>query len=236
MQPPQVCKVQLVDKKQLNAKFVQYYFEYVSPASVPFEAGQYASFKVSEHGDRRSYSICSSPEKAHGFELMVDNTPNGLGVRYLDSMQLGQTADVLAPMGVFTIADDPTEEQLMLIATGSGVTPFRSMVLDLLQEKQDQREIWLYWGLRHLEDLFWQDEFQELSEMFPNFHFHPVISQPTPEWPLCRGRVTDCLAVHALPPKAGYYLCGNQAMIKEVMAFLPTKGVEPQHIHHEKFY
>ncbi len=236
MQPPQVCKAQLVDKRILNSKFIHYYFEFTQPASIPFAPGQYTSIKVSEHGDRRSYSICSSPEKNHGFELLVDKDPDGLGVKYLDNLLPGQEMEALFPMGVFTVANDPAEEALVFVATGSGIAPFRSMILDQLQERKNTQPIWLYWGLRHLEWLFWQDEFQELAEQFPNFHFHPVLSQAVDEWPLCRGRVTDCLSIHELPPKAGYYVCGNQTMIKDVMTLLPTRGVEPTHIHHEKFY
>ena len=84
--------------------------------------------------------------------------------------------------------------------------------------------------------MFWQDEFSELAESFPNFHFHPVISKATDQWPLCRGRVTNCLTLHQQPAEAGYYLCGNQSMIEEVTTMLAQKGVPPTRVHHEKFF
>ena len=98
------------------------------------------------------------------------------------------------------------------------------------------RPIILYWGLRHAEDLIYQDEFQQLSTAFPNFKFHPVLSQSPNEWSLCRGRVTDCLSIHDLMPNSGYYLCGNQTMIADVITVLTQRGVAAEKIHHEKFY
>lgn len=234
--PPQRCTARLEDKLQHNSKFTQYMFELVEPHTVPFLAGQYVSMKVSDQGLRRSYSISSSPGITHGFELLLDITPQGVGTKYLESLKFGDTVEILMPMGMFTIAEDPTEKHLVFIATGSGVAPFYSMIQDLLQEKHDPRPITLFWGLRYAEDLFWEDEFSRLSEAFPQFVFHPVLSKAVDEWPLCRGRVTDCLSVHTLPENAGYYLCGNAPMIADVSALLTQKGITKEHIHHEKFY
>ena len=236
LQPPQRYTARFEDKVQHNEKFVQYMFELENPHIMQFLAGQYVSMKVSDKGERRSYSIWSAPDIQHGFELLVDITPQGIGSLYLENLQFGQQVDVLGPMGMFTVADDPTEEALVFIATGSGITPFNAMILDQLQLKQDTRPITLYWGLRYAQDMFWQNEFSLLAQYFPNFKFHPVLSKAEDEWPLCRGRVTDCLLNHEQPRNAGYYLCGNAGMITDVSQLLTNQGVALEHIHHEKFY
>lgn len=234
---PQQMIARFEDKIVHNEKFVQYSFEMTEPHRLQFVAGQYVSIKVDDRGIRRSYSICSAPDIDHGFELLVDKAPQGLGVQYLEQLKYGSEVQVLAPMGVFVMEDDPTEESVVYIATGSGIAPMRSMILDQLQVKHDTRPMILYWGLRHEKDMFWLLEFQELSTKFPNFTFHPLLSQPeTTEWPLCRGRVTDCLNNHDHPEKAGYYICGNERMLADVIALLEKKGIEKNHIHHEKFY
>lgn len=233
---PQPCKAKLADRIVHNAKFTQYFFELIEPAQKEFVAGQYVSVKVTERGDRRSYSIASNPNTPHRFELLVDVTPQGLGTTYLNNLQLGQEIDVLMPLGMFTVPDNSSETSLAFLATGSGIAPFRSMILDQLQNKRDTRSITLYWGMREISQLFWQDEFQELARNFSNFHFHPVISQPVPEWPLCRGRVTDCLRTHEFDQTAGYYLCGNAPMLQEVLGILAEHAVPQDHIHHEKFF
>jgi ferredoxin-NADP reductase len=233
---PQQFTVKLSHKTVLNPKFEHYDFELVSPNKMSFVAGQYVSFAVSDQGHRRSWSICSSPSIDHGFEIVIDPAPMGVGTQFLQSMKPGDEAQVLGPLGRFVIDESGAEQAIVFIATGVGITPFRSMILDLLQVKNDQRPMTLYWGLRHAEDLIWQDEFQELSAHFKNFRFHPVLSRAAQEWPLCRGRVTDCLSIHALPENAGYYLCGNDQMITDVRSLLEGKGVAPERIHREKFY
>lgn len=238
MQPPQQYRAKLEDKEIKNDSYVQFKFELIEPHTLNFEAGQYASIKVAENGARRSYSISSSPGITHGFETTVDLKPGGIGSQFLQNLNFGDEIELLAPMGNFTIDKNLGEQAIVLVATGSGISPFYSMIQDLLQEKQDQRQIWLFWGLRYAQDLFWQDEFALLKDHFPNFNFHPVLSRAPEDWPLCRGRVTDCLSVHQLPEfeKVGYYLCGNAQMIADVSQVLTSRGVKPEFIHHEKFY
>lgn len=237
MTPPVQFTARLEDKQVHNQKFTQYHFEFVQPYSLDFTAGQYVSIKVAEDGTRRSYSICSSPGINHGFETLLDVEPAGIGCTYLESLEFGAEISLLAPLGKFVLETAVPDEEIVLVATGSGISPFRSIILDLLQEKQDQRPISLYWGLRHAEQLCWQDEFSQLSEYFPNFKFHPVLSQAPAEWPLCRGRVTDCLSTHQLPTsqKTGYYLCGRAQMITDVSQILVERGVLTENIHYEKF-
>jgi NAD(P)H-flavin reductase len=237
LSPPKLMMARLEDKTIHTEKFVQYAFELESPHLMPFVAGQYVSLKVSETGARRSYSICSTPDTNHGFELLIDLAPNGLGCQYLQGLQFGDQIQVLGPMGMFVVEDRPEETALAFVATGSGIAPIRAMVLDQLQVKKDTRPITLYWGLRHEKDMFWQQEFQELSDSFENFTFHPTMSQPeTGQWTLCSGRVTDCLNTHDLLPNAGYYICGNERMLHDVLELLKQKGVPEVNLHHEKFY
>jgi NAD(P)H-flavin reductase len=235
-QAPQQFTAVFEEKIIYNDKYVEYHFELQQPHRMEFAAGQYVSMKVSERGDRRSYSICSSPLVQHGFELLLDVSPHGIGTQYIENLNFGDQVEVLAPLGGFVIQQQLQEEEFVFVATGSGIAPFRSMLLDLLQGQHDTRPITLYWGLRHAQHLFWQNDFLDLAQAFPNFKFHPVISQAVDEWPLCRGRVTDCLSIHELPKQAGYYLCGNAAMITEVNTLLQQKGVLEQNIHYEKFY
>jgi NAD(P)H-flavin reductase len=236
MIPPKQFTAKLEDKIVFNDKFTQYNFELIEPYTMEFYAGQYVSIKVNEQGLRRSYSISSSPAITHGFELMVDNTPNGVGTNFLRNLQFGDQIELLVPLGQFILADNSKEEAVVMVATGSGITPFRSMVLDLLQVKQDQRPIHLHWGIRDADHLIWLDEFAQLEDAFSNFRFHPVVSRPQAEWNLCRGRVTDCFSMHELVPNAGYYMCGGKPMIISMMELLQKRGVAPESLHHEKFF
>lgn len=238
--PVQQCTAVLSEKIQLTEKYLHLYFEMKESHTFEFEAGQYVSIGMPDSPMRRSYSIASSPATKHGFEVLIDQSPQGIGTTYLSHLEPGAEVSFMGPMGIFTLAKEEQaakEKALVFVGTGSGVAPLRSMILELLHSQNDQREIWLYFGLRHVEDIFWQEEFQEIDEAFPNFHFHLTLSKPSEGWPLCQGRVTDCLSVHELPVDAGYYLCGNKAMVEDVSKLLiDTKGVPKEFVHHEKFY
>lgn len=234
---PKQMVARLEEKKTHTDKFVQYSFELDTPHQIEFFAGQYVSIKVAENGARRSYSICSTPDIKHGFELLIDLAPHGLGCQFLEGLKFGDTVQVLGPLGVFVVEDRPEEKSLAFVATGSGIAPIRAMILNQLQVKKDTRPITLYWGQRYMADMFWVDEFQELAESFPNFNFHPTLSRPESEaWTLCSGRVTDCLGTHDLPPDAGYYICGNERMLHDTVDLLKSRGVPEANLHHEKFY
>lgn len=236
MYRPQQMKAKLVEKQVYNEKFTHYWFGLVQPHTMQFDPGQYVSMVVDATGDRRSYSIASKPENQDAFELLIDHTPGGAGCQFLANLQIGAEVDVMGPLGRFVFVPGGTEEELVFVATGSGIAPFRSMIMTLLQEGTERRPMTLYWGMRYVEELFWLDEFQDLAESFSNFKFHPVISRAVAEWPLCRGRVTDCLNIHQVPINAAYYLCGNATMIEEVTALMQGKGVATENIHFEKFF
>lgn len=236
IQPPQFYTARLEEKVVHNEKYTQLMFELVAPHQLTFQAGQYLSLQVNDQGLRRSYSICSSPNINHGFEFLIDVAPDGVGTRYLLQLQFGQEIKALGPMGVFILAEPTQEDAIILVGTGSGIAPLRAMAFELLQTQQDQRPLTLLWGMRHESQLFWLDEFQELADNFANFRFMPILSRALPEWPLSRGRVTDALQLMELLPRTGFYMCGNDRMILDVIAVLQQRGVEPSFIHHEKFY
>lgn len=234
--PPQVYTAKLADKFVHNQKFTQYQFELVQPNTMEFAAGQYVSVAVGTQGHRRSYSIVSTPDNTHGFELFLDPKPDGLGSQFMEGLQFGDTIQVLGPMGKFVVQSQDVSIPLVFIATGSGIAPMKSMLYDQLQKHGKERHMTLYWGLRYETELCWQEDLKDLVANFPNVLFHPVISKAKNAWPLCHGRVTDCLSVHAVDPQAEYYICGNAQMIQDVMGVLQTREVPSAQIFHEKFY
>jgi|GEM_PF-350713 len=235
----------LEDVLVYNDRFAKYEFELTEPHRLEFLAGQYLTIQVSDKGEMRAYSICSPPAIDHGFELLIDHQPNGVGVNFFKRLGLNpaqpQIIKGLGPMGRFTLVNrlgqaEVDEQALVLVATGCGVAPMMSVLLDQLQTKGDQRPITLYWGMRKAEDLFWLEDFNLLVDTYANFHFYPILSQPTPEWTLSRGHVDDLLVAHDFIPQTGFYLCGGRSMIVENKQLLTDRGILPQFIHHEHFF
>jgi NAD(P)H-flavin reductase len=221
----------------IKGRFQYVTFELTEPNTLDFKAGQFIMMNVPGMAAKRSYSIASNPAENHKVEVLVDVGPQGDGSMYLQSLNPGEEVSFIAPAGQFLIADDATEEKLILIATGSGISAIRSMALNLLQTKNDQRPITLHWGMRYVQDIFWETEFRLLEKQYANFHFDLVISKAPEGWPLCIGHVTDCLKSHHQDvSRTGFYICGNQGMIKEVSAQLMSRGVKEANIHHERFF
>lgn len=236
----QTYTAKLSEKKVYTERFIQLRCELVLPSRLAFQAGQYLILTVPGDPKRKSYSICSDAQTQHAIELLIDISPDGAGSRYLATVEVGEDITFMAPFGRFILPapgspEEQQEQSLAFIATGSGIAPIRSQILDLLLTRQDTRPMTLYWGMRYSDDFFWLEDFELLAQEHPNFTFHPVLSRPGEDWPLCRGRVTDCLSVHELLPSAGYYVCGNSDMITDTASVLQKRGVPAERIHHEKF-
>ncbi len=220
-----------------NEKFLYVKFELVLPDRIEFQAGQYVSIKVNEQGERRSYSIASTPDDNHGFHILAEIVPGGKGSEYLKGLQNGDTIELLGPLGRF-VANTDESSKLLFVATGSGIVPIYSMINDLLVNKHETKQIRLHWGLRDESHMFWFDNFERLMGIYPNFVFDPVLSQPGESWSLCSGHVQDCLTRDFGEKKLSEwqgYVCGNPEMVEQVSAKLVELGMKAELVHHEKF-
>lgn len=236
--PVSLYTSRLAEKTLLGEKYLFLKLELIEPNKISFDAGQYILLNAPTTPQKKQYSIASAPRLDHAIELLVEILPNGVASGYLNSLSPGAEVTFYAPAGEFAVKSEVenTQDPLVFIATGSGIAPLRSQILDQLRSKETKRPIWLYWGMRHAQELFWLEDLEELKDNFPNFSYHLVLSKAPEEWTLCRGRVTDCLGIHDLPRvPAHYYLCGNPHMIDDVMSVLSQRGVAPEYIHHEKF-
>lgn len=239
--PIQDFRARLSERTDLNPRFIELRFELVEPNRLQFRAGQYVMIKVPGIPHTRSYSIASAPRMNHAIELLIDLQPQGPGTQYLQSLRPGDEIEFKAPVGIFTVPDIDSEigrneKELIFLATGSGIAPYKGIAEDLLLEKKDSRMITLIWGLRYEIDQFWYEELQLLAQEHQNFSFQPVLSQPQGPWSFHKGHVTDVLRIQDDYTQRGFYLCGNNAMIMEGRHILAEKGVPPQHIHSESFH
>jgi len=225
-----------------NERYYLVKLEFVNPLRMEFLAGQYVSVKVSAEGERRSYSIASTPDVLHGVTLVVEIVTNGLGSKFWQDKGVGEEVEMVGPMGQFVVQKEG-EKKVLFAATGSGIVPVKSMIEDLLINKSEQKPLRLHWGMRSEEDLFWLDDFERLAEEHPNFVFDLVLSRPSEEWELCTGYVQDCLrrdfGSTSLPQVglAGWeaYVCGATGKVESIKKELCKLGMVPKRILTERF-
>ena len=213
---------------------------YVESKSFDFKPGQYMIFHVpgAEKELRRSYSISTPPSDKGHFEVCVRAVSGGYGSNYVHRLRPGMRLKVEGPVGDFVLREDSTKD-IVMVATGTGIAPIRSMLMHLL-DTHSRRRIRLFFGLRHESDLFYGDLMRGLAAHHPEFEHHVILSAPDPaRWAGPRGRVTDLIEAHLTrdaAAKSEAYLCGSQAMIESATGALVAKGMPAGDVMHENFY
>jgi NAD(P)H-flavin reductase len=239
MSQAQTYKAKVAEHILINEKFQYIDMELLKPHRIEFKAGQYVSIDIGG-SERRSYSIASKPSEYHEVEICVDVSPGGKGSDFLKNLKPGDEVDLMGPLGQFVLKPfdeaQGKEKKLLMVATGSGIAPLRSIIREQLEEKKEEREIKLFWGLRFVEDMFWEEDFRRMHKYFNNFEFRFVLSKPPNFWPLNSGHVTQEVETLELGSDWGVYLCGSQAMVKEVSELVISKGVPKDQVHFEKFF
>lgn len=231
---PQQCTAVIESKEQLTPNVYLVNFRLQNPESMSFLAGQTVSLHAAD-GANRSMSIASPPSDATHILMCHDVKPGGPGSQWTLAHNVGDVGTFMAPLGIF-ILDKQSHRKKVFVATGTGVAPFRSMLLDYLPQHGSEN-FTLYWGLRHEEDIYWNEEFVELSKKYPNFRYVLTLSQPSETWTGKRGRVTDHVTQEEkLLSESEFYLCGNKAMVKEMDEKLAGAGVPRDQIYKELYF
>ena len=207
------------------------------PAAIAFKAGQFISFEIQQEGKKfpltRPYSIVSPPSRHDSLDLLLNLVPGGPGSSYLFNLRAGDITQFKGPAGAFYLHDDHDRDHLF-VATGTGVAPFRSMLVTLF-ERGCSSAITLLWGVRHQRDLYYQNELHGLASSHPNFKFIMTLSRPGDGWSGETGRVTRLVEERITSVQnLAVYLCGNSGMLKDVTEAVRKKGLCP--IYREKFY
>ena len=214
------------------------WFRVIDDEDFTFFPGRFVGIeaKVAGMGYRRSpYCILSPPNDEKTFELLVRIVPEGPLSRYLASLTAGDVINFRGPTGRSMLPkEDDTE--LVLLATGVGISPFVSLV-SYLAEQGSERPIRLYWGLRLQEDICLVDELDNLVRRAASFSYQISLSRPPAGWTGLRGRLTESVPplLETLGDKH-FYLVGNGAMNKEMFAALSDAGVPKQLVYQEDYF
>jgi ferredoxin-NADP reductase len=203
-------------------------------------AGQHVDVRLTaEDGYQaeRSYSIASAPEDPH-LVLTVERLDDGEVSPYLtDELRPGDELELRGPIGGYFVWERSLGGPLLLLAGGSGVVPFRSM---LRHWAGGERNIIprLVYSSRSLSDVIYRDEFTRLAgDDGADVRFALTREWPD-DWEGHRGRVDrDYLEDVSWAPQERplVYVCGPTAFVEAVAEALVGMGHEPQAIKTERF-
>jgi ferredoxin-NADP reductase len=231
-------KARLVGQKALAPEVHHFEFEVPGVETFHFTPGQFVSVvdRVDGKEITRAYSI-ASPRDGNRFELCLNRVEEGIVSPYLFDLKPGDEIELGEPLGYFTLRHPG--HRAVFVATGTGIAPFRSMLLDHLPKIQPH--INLLFGVRHEYGLLYRDELERLQNEYHSFRFLPTITRPTSSWTGRTGRVQahldEALAMQSYEDgtTVDVYICGLKQMVDEVRTELKRRGFDRKQIIYEKY-
>ena len=205
---------------------------------------------------KRAYCIASSPVNREFMEFYVALVPGGALTPRLFNLKIGDRIWLSQrPVGTFTFDDSrvPKGANVVLIATGSGLAPFVSMLSTHLKFPPEHRVAVIH-GVRHSWDLGYRTILMAMEHLRTNLTYVPVVSRPNEEpvpWKGATGHVQDVWESGVLekawdsrpgPEDTHIFMCGSPHMSESLIALLAQEGFkedtknEPGQIHVKKYW
>jgi ferredoxin-NADP reductase len=213
-------------------------FQFQPERPLAFEAGQYLRYTLDHpepdnRGVHRFFTIASAPSE--GFVLLTTrlSTPGSSFKRALSRLDVGAVVEASGPYGRFTYADRAAPS--VFVAGGIGITPIRSIFMDLMSRPADADITLLYANttpeipFRHLLD--------DLASKQPRLTIVYTVSQPDSEWRGPVGRIDEAFIREHVPLASmpAFYVSGPKAMVQAIEGALHTVGVADDKITQDYF-
>jgi len=203
----------------------------------PFQAGQYINLAVEIDGVRtsRAYSISSPPTQTAYYDITVRRIEEGFVSDYLlDRAKVGDSFESSGPSGNFYYNPLFHGNNLVFIAGGSGVTPFMSMLREVI-DAGIERQIHLIYGSRSVDDAIFHAELTEYASSYPNFTYSLVISEPATGYQGLTGLIDAQLLKSLIPDLSAptFYMCGPTALYEFTSSELQKLGIPRRRIRRE---
>ncbi|QWP77676.1 ferredoxin--NADP reductase [Lysobacter sp. K5869] len=239
--------LKLVSRRMLAPTVGHYVFQRDDGEPLDYIPGQFIQVHF-QYADgtatKRSYSLATIHDHALGpgetVEIAVSYVPGGAATALFEGLNDGDAVQASGPFGRFCLMPADANRRYLLIATGTGVTPYRAMLPQLEQQIRERGiEVVLLFGARTPEELLYGDEFRAFAERVPGFRFVPCFSRELPADPhpdVRHGYVQQFLAEFA-PEGSGdiAYLCGNPNMVDACFEALKGYGLAVPQIRREKY-
>ena len=189
---------------------------------IQFTAGQHITIGTRGSLNQREYSVYSG-EQQNYLEILVKEVLDGNVSIQLRNSKPGDLLEVNGPFGSFRLEiKDMYSRKHLFIATGTGISPFHSMVTSY-----PGIDYTILHGIRYLNEAYDKIEYE------PERYIACISREKSSGY---NGRVTDYLSDYPTEPDTIYYLCGNSSMIFEATGILRNKGVTGDRILREVYF
>ena len=168
----------------------------------------------------RPFSLASPPSKSE-YELLVKLMSGGVASTFFETAEIGDRIHFSGPHGNFHI--DPNHHAVRLIASSTGIAPFRAILPALLDSQKSPHAVTLVSIPSIGEPNLLSEEFEALTSRYNHFRYIPVTDF---------GAYLDTLAII---PEEDIYLCGGPNFLHDIKTALLVKGADLDQIHYEEF-
>lgn len=245
--------LKLVSRRMLAPTVAHLAFARDDGQPLDFVPGQFLQVHF-HYGDgtatKRSYSLATRrdqapamdpPGQALSAEIAVSYVAGGAATALFEGLAIGDQVDASGPYGRFCLLPGDDNTRYLLIATGTGVTPYRAMLPQLAALIAERGiQVVLLQGARTREELLYGDEFRAFADAHPaNVRFVPCLSRELPAQPhpdARHGYVQQFLGEFLPDPETDIaYLCGNPNMVDACFEALKDAGLDIRRIRREKY-
>ena len=208
-----------------------------------FRAGQYVNVEAAIDGMwiSRPFSIASPPDESYRenyYDLTIRTRDDGfLAPWIMANWKNGSLVQTSDPQGYFCYEPLRDAKTVVCLAGGSGVTPFRSIIPDLLRHEPGVIIVLLY-GITSPSEILFHGEWNQMAAENPGrFRFVPVCSDDTAGWSGKRGLLSaELIAAHVSHPEdASFFVCGPTAMHGFLETELDKIDLRPRQVRRETF-
>ncbi|WP_028388607.1 ferredoxin--NADP reductase [Legionella fairfieldensis] len=233
----------LEDSFMLSSYVKHFVFSVEQSPPFAYLAGQFITIHFERDGKilKRSYSIANVPTQNNRIEFAAGYVEGGPGTELLFNLKPGDTINITGPFGRLILKED-MPKRYILVATSTGVTPYRAMLEELKQRLQinPELQVIILQGVRTQADILYGDDFVRFAAEYPQqVSFRAHLSRPASETlSACEhsGYVQHAFPSLSLNPEEDLvYLCGNPGMIDEAFSYLKEQGFSMQRIIREKY-
>ncbi|MCZ2100560.1 MAG: FAD-dependent oxidoreductase [Chitinophagales bacterium] len=207
-----------------------------------FLPGQFVTFDLPIGEKRlqrwRSYSIANAPDNSNILEFCIVQSEGGAATQYLfDTIQVGSEIKFKGPDGVFVVPQDLASQEIIMLCTGTGIAPFRSMWQYIDQNQIPFKKIHLIFGTRYEDTILYEDELKAMKAKYSNFDYDIVLSRAHISG-YQHGYIHDAyMSLYAnVIEDRKFYICGWSGMIDQTMDNLINKlGYQKSQVKNELY-
>lgn len=224
------CRIDTIDT--LSCHVAKVVLRLPPNSKFTYLSGQYLDI-IGPGGVRRSYSIANAQREDEKLELHIREVEQGVMSAYwFSSAKVNDLLRLEGPLGTFSLREKDVKN-IVFLATGTGIAPVKAMLeqISKMPEVAAGKKIFVYWGGRTEDDIYWQPDLAGLDAVFI-----PVLSRMGGTWAGRKGYIQAALIEDAVDlNQTVVYACGSEDMIFSAREALIVAGLPPSSFYSDAF-